>query len=36
MNSLLRELIVEGNIKINLEDDIQTKAVVTHDGKVRL
>ncbi len=35
MANLLKELIVENAIKINLEDEVQNGAVITHDGQVR-
>ena len=34
MYALLKELIVEGEIKINLEDEIQQGAVITHGGEM--
>lgn len=32
--NLLKELIEEGNLKINLEDELQKGAVITHDGQL--
>ena len=32
--NLLKELLVEGNLKINLEDELQKGCVITHDGQV--
>jgi NAD(P) transhydrogenase subunit alpha len=36
MYNLLQELIVEGEIKIDLEDEIQKGAVVAHQGQIRI
>ena len=33
--NLLKDLIVEGELKINLEDEVQDGAVITHDGELR-
>jgi len=35
MASLLKELVVDSRVKINLEDEIQNGAVVTHAGTLR-
>jgi NAD(P) transhydrogenase subunit alpha len=34
MYALLKEIVVEGAVKIDLADDIQKGAVITHDGQV--
>ncbi len=33
--NLLKEMIVEGQLKINLEDEVQDGGIITHDGQVR-
>src|SRR5690606_27581838 len=34
MHALLKELVADGQVKINLEDEIQNGAVITHAGEL--